>query len=341
MSGPLPTRSNNFDALRLAAAFFVLISHQYALWGLPQPVVFGDMGLGTWGVLIFFSISGFLVSQSWRQDPHIGRFLAKRFLRIWPGLAAFTLIAAFILGPTTSTLPWQSYFSAPEFLEFFNNLKLISIRHYLPGVFENNPFPKAVNGSLWTIPLEVRCYITLALVGVIGLTRRPVIVAVGTAAFGIYYFVFAPDPTNYLFHFGLYFFAGVCLDLFRKIWDGRGVPIGGVIAVLAAALLWLDAPRPAFLLLITYSSVWIGSRATPVLNQIGRFGDVSYGVYVYAFGVQQTVMWVVGRTFPFAAGLLIAAGITTLCAYLSWYLVERPALALKLRLRAAPANQAA
>ena len=333
MNSALQSRLNNFDALRLAAAFFVLVSHQYALCGLPEPVVFGAMSLGTLGVLIFFSISGFLVSQSWRQDPHMGRFLAKRFLRIWPGLAAFTLLAAFLLGPVTSTLPWQSYFSAPVFLEFFNNLKLISIRYYLPGVFENNPFPKAVNGSLWTIPLEVRCYLALALLGVIGLTRAPVVMAIGTTAFGIYYFVYAPDPTNYLFHFGLYFFAGVCLDLFRRFWKDRSIAVGSVICVLAATLFLLDAPRPAFLFLVTYLSVWIGGSTTPVVNRVGRFGDVSYGVYVYAFGVQQTVIWLAGKTFPFATGLLIAAVMTTLCAYLSWYLVERPALGLKTRLK--------
>jgi peptidoglycan/LPS O-acetylase OafA/YrhL len=210
---------------------------------------------------------------------------------------------------------------------------LISIRYYLPGVFENNPFPKAVNGSLWTIPLEVRCYLALALLGVIGLTRAPVAMAIGTVLFGIYYFVFAPDPTNYLFHFGLYFFSGVCLDLFRRYWEGRSVALGSVICFLAVALFLFDAPRPAYLLLITSLSVWIGSRETPVLNRVGRFGDVSYGVYVYAFGVQQTVIWLVGKTLPFAAGLLIAAVITTLCAYLSWYLVERPALGLKARLK--------
>jgi peptidoglycan/LPS O-acetylase OafA/YrhL len=333
-----PTRLNNFDALRLVAAFLVLISHQYAIGGLTEPVLFGSTSLGTFGVLIFFSISGFLVSQSWRLDPHLGRFLAKRFLRIWPGLAVFTLVTAFILGPITSTLPWQDYFSNSEFWEFFENLKLITIRHYLPGVFESNPFPKSVNGSLWTVPMEVRCYFLLALAGAIGFSKSPYVVGLCTTLFGVYYFIFAPDPTNFLFHYGLYFFAGVCFDLFRKYWEGRVILVMTMICILAGILLQLDAPRVALLMLVSYFSVVIGSRTTPILKRVGRYGDISYGVYVYAFGVKQTVMWVAGKTFPFLAGLLIAAVITTLCAYLSWYLVESPSLSLKERLKGVRMN---
>ena len=150
MNSLAAARLNNFDALRIAAAFSVLLSHQYALCGLKEPVVFGVMSLGTLGVLVFFSISGFLVSQSWRQDPHLARFLAKRWLRIWPGLAAFTVLSACVLGPIVSTLSWRSYYSDVEFYAYFESLKLFTIQYGLPGVFDNNIAPKAVNGSLWT-----------------------------------------------------------------------------------------------------------------------------------------------------------------------------------------------
>lgn len=291
------------------------------------------MSLGTIGVLVFFSISGFLVSQSWRHDPHIGRFLAKRFLRIWPDLAAVTLIAAVVLGPIVSTLDWRSYFLKPEFLDFFRNLKLMSIRYVLPGVFEENIFPRAVNGSLWTIPLEVRCYLVLLIVGSIGLMKRPLLVLLGVVSFGTYYFAFAQDPQNHQYHFGLYFLAGVCLDLFRKNWEARPIHLFAAVSILSIAFYFLDAGRVALLLLIPTCIIALGTRSTRILNSAGKYGDFSYGIYIYAFPVQQTILWATQRTLPFSLGLLIAAVATTLCAVLSWHLVERSALSLKSRLR--------
>ncbi|RJF98773.1 acyltransferase family protein [Noviherbaspirillum saxi] len=325
-------RLNNFDFLRIVAAFLVLISHQYALNGLPEPAFLNSMSLGTLGVLVFFSISGFLVSQSWRQDPHAIRFLAKRILRIWPGLAAVTLISACVLGPMVSTLQWQDYLHHPNLTDFLRNLKVVTIRYFLPGVFEENVYPRAVNGSLWTIPLEVRCYLALLVVGCIGLMKHPLLVLLGLIGFTTYYFAVAPDPLNYQYHFGLFFFAGVCLDLFRNRWMQRPAYLFLALGVLAAGCYLLGAGGAAFFLLIPVVVVAFGIRSTAVVKRAGRFGDMSYGIYIYAFPVQQTILWIVGKDFPFMQGLLLAAIATTVCAYLSWHLIERPALGLKRRL---------
>jgi peptidoglycan/LPS O-acetylase OafA/YrhL len=332
------TQLNNFDALRLFAAYSVLVSHQYALSGLSEPIVFGSMSLGLLGLLIFFSISGFLVSQSWRQDPHIARFLAKRLLRIWPALAAFTLLAALVFGPIVSTLNWQAYFHEPEFYAFFKTLNLVSTGYNLPGVFESNIYPKTVNGSLWTIPIEVACYLALLFVAIMGLTKFPFVVAIVTSILVIYSLGFAPNPAHHKFHFGLLFFSGVCLDLFRKNWESRPTQFMAVMCLISGALFALDVTLVALALLIASVSVFIGSRSTPVLSRVGRYGDISYGIYVYAFTVQQTVLWVVGKEFSFLMGLLIATVITTLFAFLSWHLVESPALSLKARLNGSPSS---
>ncbi|HYD96356.1 MAG TPA: acyltransferase [Noviherbaspirillum sp.] len=327
------SRQNNFDFLRLMAAFFVLVSHQHALSGLPEPEIF-RMSLGTFGVLIFFSVSGFLVSQSWRQDPSALRFAAKRFLRIWPGLAVVTLASAFLLGPAVSSLDPGAYFFHPALTDFLRTLKVVTIRYELPGVFEDNPHPRAVNGSLWTIPLEVRCYIVLLLLGCVGLMSRRWVILLGTIAAGVYYFRFAPDPKHYQLHFGLYFFAGVCLDLFRRAWEDRPLYLLGVAGGIALVCQLLGADRAALLLLIPAVSLAVGMRAWPVLSRAGRFGDLSYGIYIYAFPVQQTVQWAGGKDLPFAAGLAATAVLTVACAWTSWHLVEQPALGLKRHLSA-------
>ena len=324
------SRKNNFDFLRISAAFLVLISHQYALSGLQEPGF--NVSLGSLGVMIFFSISGFLVSQSWRQDPHVFRFLLKRFLRIWPALAVVTFISAVVLGPILSTLSWRSYFLHPDFLEFFNNLKLLVIRYYLPGVFEGNIYPRAVNGSLWTIPLEVRCYLYLLLLACIGITRKPVLFFLGTLLYGIYFFVVAQKSSDYQSYYGLFFLSGVCLDLFRKQWEAKVFTLLGTALISSAVFYFSDASRVAFLCLIPAFSIVFGSRSITGFNNFGKFGDMSYGLYIYAFPVQQTVLSLVDKNHSFWLALFAAACITMLCAFISWHLVERPALNLKSRL---------
>lgn len=112
-------------------------------------------------------LSGYLVSSSWFADPHFGRFVAKRFLRIWPPLAVVVVFTGLVLGPFVSVLPWSSYFRDPDsWLYLLRNLAILP-KHDLPGVFVSNPEP-GVNGSLWTLPVEVACY---ALVPVIFLSR--------------------------------------------------------------------------------------------------------------------------------------------------------------------------
>lgn len=97
-------KQNNFDFIRVVAALCVVCSHQFALNGLREPSVLNVHSLGGFGVLLFFSISGFLVMQSWAADPNVFRFGARRFLRIWPGFAVVITLTALVLGPCISTL---------------------------------------------------------------------------------------------------------------------------------------------------------------------------------------------------------------------------------------------
>jgi peptidoglycan/LPS O-acetylase OafA/YrhL len=165
---------NNFDALRLVGAFLVLISHQFALSGRWEPRFVGDHSFGNLGVLIFFSISGYLVTASWLHDPHVLRFTARRVLRMAPALCVsmpLTLVVIAALGLTG---------------------------------FPDNP-RHLTNGSLWTIPYEVYCYALLLLAGLA--TRRPsIVLAVGI--FGYFVLSGMQSGTRVLVYFGLFFAAG-------------------------------------------------------------------------------------------------------------------------------------
>jgi peptidoglycan/LPS O-acetylase OafA/YrhL len=351
LPSPRSGHSNNFDCLRLAAALAVLVSHQHALWGLPEPGLAGVHSLGGMGVLVFFSISGFLVAQSWASDPHVGRFAARRLLRLWPGLAVAVLACALLLGPAVSQLPWRDYFADPLVPRYLKNL-YFGFRDGLPLRFEGSALPEAVNGSLWTLPLEFKCYVVLAVLGSTGLLRPRWRRAVATVTLGVaaVYMVlpadglpwpqlqsWVPAQRHYLLEFGLFFFAGVLLHSIRLDAMKRRSLIGLLaISWLVAAAAWAAGlGLLAVWVALPCTVLVVGLASTPGLRQAGRFGDLSYGIYIYAFPVQQTVVWLYKDRINWSESLLLVLALTLVLAAASWHMVEKQALKLKPRTRQA------
>jgi peptidoglycan/LPS O-acetylase OafA/YrhL len=334
-------RSNNFDFIRLLAASSVLCAHQLNLYVRQGPALFGQLELGTLAVLVFFSISGYLVAQSWDRDPHILRFAAKRFLRVWPGLAVVTCLAVLIVGPATTTLSAHDYFHSPETRGYFSLLYLDS-KFFLPGVFARNPF-HVVNGSLWTIPLEAACYGVLLSAGFLGLLQRKFrgVLLIGCVLYAIYiYGIFdvQHNPTaaflqpHYGCEYGTYFYAGVLIYRYSDEWYRYRFSLAGLFSVLALLLCALNRGYAAVYMLMPFLVIWFGCSSTPVLRRFGRYGDYSYGIYIYAYLVQQALIFQIGIGHPIWMGLLASAGCTLVCAVLSWHFIEKPALTLKFRL---------
>ena len=334
-------RANNFDFVRVVAALCVLVSHQFALNGLREPELLHIHSLGGIGVLVFFSISGYLVAQSWKADPHPLRFAARRLLRIWPGLALAVVLCAVVLGPLVSSLGLVDYFRHPFLSDYFRNLRF-DLRDELPLRFEGNALPTAVNGSLWTIPMELKCYAVLAVLGVAGLLRSRWIIAVLTLVVLTTYAVAQPrgdwlmeflQPTveqRWLLEFGLFFFAGVVLFLFGSFATKRRAS-WCVAACWALAALAMIARRPllALWLVLPATVLAFGRSSLPYLRRAGRFGDVSYGLYIYAFPVQQTMIWLYKDKLPWGVVLALTVMSTFALAFASWHLVEKRALRLK------------
>lgn len=332
---------NNFDFVRVVAAFCVIVSHQFALAGLREPSVLNVHSLGGFGVLVFFSISGYLVSRSWDADPHALRFLVKRFLRIWPGLAVVVVLAAFVLGPLVSNLPLRDYYSHPLIWEYLKNLQF-NLRDELPLSFVGNALPGAVNGSMWTIPIEVKCYGLLGLLGVVGLLNCRWLITFLTTMTVVAYAVLEPrgdkmmammslrPEQRFVLEFGLFFFAGVMfhkLDIEfsakRQRW--------ALALCLSGALLAYSLHRPflALWLAIPMTILLVGTASTAFIRRAGRFGDVSYGLYLYAFPVQQTLFWMYKDRLSWWMLLVLVSATTLGLAFASWHLVEKMALRLK------------
>lgn len=150
-------RTNNFDALRLLAATVVVYGHAFPLTKTAQVVILGN-SVESLAVKVFFVISGYLISESWLRDPQINRFLIRRALRIFPALIVVVLLSVLVLGPLATTLSIAGYFGNISVLMYLKNIFLYPV-YYLPGVFQSNPYPIAVNGSLWSLPVEFSMYL--------------------------------------------------------------------------------------------------------------------------------------------------------------------------------------
>ncbi|HTK33664.1 MAG TPA: acyltransferase [Caulobacteraceae bacterium] len=333
---------NNFDALRILAALMVVFGHAYILSGRgaaePLAAFTGIGGFGELGVSIFFVVSGFLVTMSHQRLGDVRAFMVNRGLRILPGLAAAVVLTALVLGPLVSTLAPADYFSRPQtWLYPLRNVLLYPVDYLLPGVFAHNPYPDAVNGSLWTLRLEFSFYLTIPLLAWCGLLTRTGLRAVAAAAAAAYLAVVALGPAHapvmaLIATRNFYLFAaGAALFM----WRGHpALRSPGVLSL--AGLLFVAAlpfkPVTAYVAPIVLPLVVAGLALRPVrgVSAAARFGDLSYGVYIYAFPVQQAWMALLGPQRLDVAGFL---GVTLACvlplAALSWWLVERPALGLK------------
>lgn len=335
---------NNLDALRVVAALMVIHGHGWdlsgaggsGLWGVP----FARVGLD-----VFFSISGYLVTASWERSPRLSLFLTKRALRIFPGLIACVLLTVVVLGPAMTTLPLSVYFGSPTTTGYLANIALLN-QLFLPGVFTGLLERGAVNGSLWSLLPEFICYLSVPVFALL-VVRSQVIVLVVTAVIcggiGLVMFYGQSEPVIVMvYHVDMryalvevpFFLIGAALYRLDRQW-GEPFWRADICLVLfctnyiiTAYLDWWNIPFEWFSL--PYMVIAFGRLSMPVLRRASRFGDLSYGLYLYAFPVQQAVLaiWPQAR-YP----VLLCAMLTVPLAFLSWHLVESPVLQWRERLR--------
>lgn len=340
-------RGNNFDALRLGAAFAVIVSHSFEIvGGAPEAeplrvLTAGDASIGRLAVMIFFVLSGFLLTRSFLSEPSLGAFARKRALRIAPALLAVVLVSVFIIGPVATTLALPDYFAAGETWRYLANLGFYTGFDRLPGVFASAPIAGVVNGPLWTLKIEVLCYLTLAAVGAARLLSVRNVAAmivtfyVGAALVG-------DGP-----HDGALYYVDQYTDLARSFFAGAllALAAGRIVlspaaAVIACAGLALAAPAgllsTVFPLFGGYLVLWIGFADLGPMRRAGRFGDFSYGLYLWGWPAQQIIQTTIAPSH-WLLNIALATPLALGAAILSWRLVERPALALKAS-GAAPLN---
>ncbi len=332
-------RANNFDFIRLVGALLVIIGHSSILTGHPAPTVMNIMAHEL-GVKLFFVVSGYLITQSWIYDPHLFRYLRRRCLRIFPALLACVLSTVGILGPLLTTRSLTEYFSSPETHQYLTNMVLY-IRYTLPGVFEHNIYPRAVNGSLWTLPVEFVAYLAVP----IFLSFHRSVIGKGLAAFAAVALIVAEFSTRSLDMSTQPVIYGMGLYASLQLWPYFGVGMmyrlfhlerflsiqWTLVLILIVNALPLSTSILSVLqyIVVSYSILSFALASPPQFTWISKIGDLSYGMYLYAFPMQQTAVLIFGKGQSVYTNMVFTIVTSAFLAAVSWHWIEKPALALK------------
>ena len=328
---------DNFAAIRIAAAILVVFGHSFPLTGGHGPSYLGS-AVSTLAVKVFFVISGYLISNSWSRDPHFGRYLVRRILRIFPALIVLCFLTVFLAGPVLTTLSVREYFSSEATWRYFSNLLLLP-NYSLPGVFDQNIYVGAVNGSLWTLPVEFSMYLLTPAVLFFQRVRcLTFMVAVIFSVASVWLtrvnipqsatVIWGTNAINAL-EMAPYFFWGV---VYRQWVRPERLSLQlAVFLMLFLPLLASDWPssEAVALIVVPYVTLALGHASPPVFSWVEKGGDFSYGAYLYGFLFQQ----VIANYFPTPgnnwANFLMSVPPVLLFGALSWWLIEKPALMFK------------
>lgn len=331
---------NNFAVIRLLAAFLVLSGHMSVLINAPIPAVLYN-GIARLGLIIFFLIGGYLVTNSWKNDRGYLRYLTKRIMRIFPSLIIFVLLAAFVVGPLLSRLTIKEYFENPLFFNYFKNI-FLNINYNLPGLFEQNPYPNAVNGSIWSLPVEFFMYLIIPIVYEIGKKlngRLHIIITFLVCFLSILQVSYFPDWRCVIYGSDLgqalsiipYYFLGslvATLEIDKKVWNFQ---VAFIILFLVQCFSYVSIELSLIISYISipyiiFSFAFTDNAVTSKLSLLRKY-EISYGIYLYGFFVQQVVILYfmkLGINLRFEVILLICTLTTSFLALLNYIFVEQP-----------------
>ena len=343
----------NFDAIRLWAAVSVILTHSYLIGENTQEKEALELAVGRiggLGVRVFFILSGFLITRSRIHSPTTWRFVWKRILRIYPAYAASIVVVALAIAPFFSEKSISAYYLDRSLWHgIFHGLIFSYEYYYVIGVeFYSDPsnLGSVLNGVLWTLQTEVLLYIGVAILFALGALRAWVVLSIAIIAVcarlaDAYIYINIAD-TIFLNFWGLTygapgFFAGAFLYFLCRRFEPR-TDLALVLASVAVGLLLVDTslllPFSAdgtklFPALAAYPVIWLGFHPTPIPGQAMRFGDLSYGIYVFGWPIQQTTRAIVGDGLSGEVFFLVFMPAILLVAMASWRWIEEPALRLK------------
>jgi len=330
-------KDNFFTPLRLVLAVIVMIGHCFyvtsEMGSLAEPRIFFDYPPGFLAVNVFFIVSGFLVTKSVMYRGASADFVSARILRIMPALIAHILFLMFVMGPFVTSLPLKAFFTHPEFLtQPLKALTFYRTEMVLPGALENN-HANVSSATLWTLRYELMAYLGTGLLFYLGfMKQRWMIMAQFLILATLWYVVhFTGIYDNLLgtiqriLRLGMGYSIGAAIYAYRdKIsFHILGIPILGFIAVTLHDTIMFKVMTDIWLAYIIF---WIAYIKIPKLEGLQNMTDISYGIYIYHYCLQQWVFHI-NPDVNVLELFLWSTPLTVLMALASWHLVEKPMLA--------------
>lgn len=323
---------NNFNLIRLCAAWLVIYGHAFAITGSSDAdLILQYVQLkfaGGVAVDVFFFVSGFLIAASLSRHS-LREYAIARGLRIYPALIVCILLTVFVLGPLVTTDPgyWRDRIA---WTYLWNNATLLQAMHVLPGVFETHP-NAGVNGSLWSLPIEVRLYLVLGLVALVRLFKPArfnvfflVVMTVGFLVYGTQ--ALSPENSNRAWCTAFFLTGAFCFHNREHI--PLSWPLLFVLLCGAAALFGAPRYHVGYFVVLCYGTLMLAF--VPRLPVI-RHTDLSYGLYLYGWPSQQ-LAYMAWPTAGWGVNVLAGTAFALALAWMSWTWIEAPALRLKHRL---------
>ena len=342
-------RDNNFNLLRFIAAFVVLFTHSFSLISgniYDEPLRSTmDMSLGDIAVDIFFVTSGFLITSSYLNRGNLIAFAWARILRIYPGLIVAMIFCVFVVGGWFTSLSVSEYLSDGQTYKYFfkNIILFFGVEYYLPGVFKDVPYLGAVNGSLWTLPFEVKMYAILAFIlltvsflrrKIEIITFKNVLLFIGIFSLIILFvnhFYTLKETSTFLPKF-IRLFSAFFVGAMFYVWkDSVSLSYKRFIILVTLLLIssiHIDVFFIVYYLVLAYIIFFLAYVPTGFIRKFNYFGDYSYGLYIYAFSVQQSLLAFYPSISIFNM-VLYSFIITLILSILSWHLVEKKFLKMK------------
>jgi len=331
----LARRADNFLVLRIVAAAMVIYGHApHVAAGVYGKDIFTQFGWGIYSgdiaVNIFFLISGFLVTGSYIRNDSLYLFAKARFLRVYPAFVLNIVVLALVYGLLFTSLPAKDYLHQSGVWDYITtNLKMSSHMVWtLPGVFDEGLKSATINGSQWTLPAEVRMYVLLGVMGALGLL---VSARVATVVLGVLLVAATLHPEQFPLHpdwFRLagYFLLGVLVYMHRARVKIR---MDLVVGLILLAVLTRHLPvYPMTFALALAGMVFCLAYLTPPWRWLERYGDPSYGVYLWGWPCQQVVSWFLPNA-GWTLHVVLALAMALVLGYTSWTFFEKQMLRFK------------
>jgi peptidoglycan/LPS O-acetylase OafA/YrhL len=336
-------KKNGFGWLRLAMALLVVVSHSTGFGfgireiGFPLKDIQGYASIGIFSVFGFFIISGFLITASFDNTKDVFVFFKKRLLRLAPAYWLCLFLTIVFFSPLYSIF---SGYSLVDYLEidfskgwqyFWANITTeIQIGGF--GSVLNKSSTKEINGPLWSLIWETRAYILLGLLGAIGIFRNRFLILIPAIFFWFshYNVVFNKEFSQW---FGVwvgdykiailfsYFFVASAF----YIWKDK-IPMDWKLFIPSVALvsygIYIDQFALFAPLFLTYCVLYIAHKI-PTPKWLERLGDMSYGVYIYSWLIQNLLVISGFSKFGLIPFTIVSVILSLIAGYLSYNLVEK------------------